>query len=105
MEYFDVPLDAALVKGILKNTIVSDELVVVVGLPVNFSDGYFAGVDHVDNLTIDGTWTELFYFGQIELFRIYDTWSKSLSHLRISPLETKYASSIIPMFSFWKLIF
>lgn len=55
MEYFDVPLDAALVKGILKNTIVSDELVVVVGLPVNFSDGYFAGVDHVDNLTIDGT--------------------------------------------------
>jgi len=95
-----VPFDADLVEGVLEQSEIVDELVLTPGLPVDLGHGHFARVHYIDDLAVDGSRTQLLDLGQVQLNKTTPTCSRSFSHFRMSFRETKYPSSIIPMFSF-----
>ena len=51
--YLNVSLDANLLEGVLEDPEVLDELVVVLGLPVDLGHANCTRVDHIDDLAVD----------------------------------------------------
>eukprot|EP00178_Gracilaria_changii_P010913 TRINITY_DN31575_c0_g1_i2.p1 TRINITY_DN31575_c0_g1~~TRINITY_DN31575_c0_g1_i2.p1 ORF type:complete len:147 (-),score=1.35 TRINITY_DN31575_c0_g1_i2:37-477(-) len=51
----DISFDADFIEGVLKNTIISYELIVIFGFPVDFSDSDFTRMNHIDDLAIDSS--------------------------------------------------
>ena len=61
----NVPLDAILVKGVLKDLVVVDELVLVLGSPLDSGEGEGARVERVKHCAVDCTSCALLNLGQL----------------------------------------
>jgi hypothetical protein len=62
-----VPLDTDFLAGGLKESEIGEELIVVFGFPVNFGKVDFPGVNHIENLAVNGAGAEGLNFGDIDL--------------------------------------
>jgi hypothetical protein len=96
-----VPLNAELLEAVLEDLEVIDELVVVLGLPVELVEGHLPRVDHVQDLAVDAARAQLLDLRDVQLREWKTgTLSRVLIQEMISVRGTKYPSSIIPKLSF-----
>ena len=64
--------DSQLGKGLLEELKVGHELVLELSFPVDFGNGYFGGVEDVDELAIGGSCAKLFDFGEVDLEEVVE---------------------------------
>jgi hypothetical protein len=60
--YLNVSLDSDLVEGVLEESEVLYELVIVFGLPVDLVHRYLSGMHDVDDLAVNTPRPQLLYF-------------------------------------------
>ena len=63
----DVPLDSVPVKGLLEDLVVLDELVLMLGVPLDSAEGEGVGVERVENCAVDSSRRALLNLGQLQL--------------------------------------
>ena len=65
--YIDMALDAVLIEGLLQHLVVVDELVLVLGTPLNSAECEGSRVERVQNGAVDGPSRALLDLGQLQL--------------------------------------
>lgn len=73
-EFFNIDMlhDSQFGESLLQNFEIADELVLELGLPVDFGHGEFAGIENVGELAVDGPRAQLLNFGETGLQKIVD---------------------------------
>jgi hypothetical protein len=106
--YINMFLDTVLIKCILKNFVVLNELVVELCHPFHLCQIEGSWINRVHNLAVDGSCCALLNLRQLKLLqtkiwvRTHNqsyalTSNSSFIHSRMMPFETKKAPSIIPI--------
>lgn len=65
----NVPLDSVLVEGVLEDLVVVDELVLVLGSPLDSREGERVRVERVEDGAVDGARSTLLDLGELKLYR------------------------------------
>lgn len=70
--HIDIALDIVLLESLLKNLVVFDVFVVMLGSPLDLGHGNSPGVNGVDDLAVDGARRALLDLGQLQVEEIVD---------------------------------